>query len=121
MYRFIIVFVSFFVASIAAADTVSLHWNPNSETDLAGYRVFVRESGQGYDYASPSWEGTETTCNIENLVATRKYFFVARAFDTEGYESDNSNEVAYFMGTVPDGKPPGKPQTFTITITVEVP
>lgn len=121
MYRIIIVFLSVIFVSFAFADTVTLQWNPNSETDLSGYRVFMREAAQGYDYLSPAWEGTETTCKIENLMATKKYYFVARAFDTEGYESENSNEVAYFMGTIPDGLPPGKPKLFTIEITVILP
>jgi len=121
MYRIIIVFLSVIFVSLAAADTITLEWNPNSETDLAGYRVFVREAAQGYDYLSPAWEGTETTCRIESIMATKKYCFVVRAFDTEGYESENSNEVAYFMGTVPDGLPPGKVKTVKITITVTVP
>ena len=120
--RFVfILFVSLLLASLAAADTLTLEWNPNSEPDLAGYSVLMREAGQGYDYASPAWQGTETTCTINNILDTIKYYFVVRAFDTEGYESENSNEVAYFMGTVPDGKPPGKVQTVIITITVTVP
>ena len=119
--RFIFVlFCSLLLTSLASAATVTLEWNPNSEPDLAGYRVFMRESGQGYDYSSPAWEGTEATCIIENLLETNSYHFVVRAFDTEGYVSENSNEVAYFQGTIPDGLPPGKVQTVTITITVEI-
>jgi len=119
--RYIFMLITLFLlASSADAATVTLEWIPNSETDLAGYRVFMREAGQGYDYVLPAWEGTETTCTINDLLETKKYLFVVRAFDTEEYESANSNEVAYFMGTVPDGKPPGKVQTVTITIIVDI-
>jgi len=119
--RFIfILFASLLLTSLAAADTVTLEWSPNSETDLAGYRAFVREAHQGYDYSSPVWEGTETTCVIPNLLDDKDYRFVVRAYDTEGYESGNSNEVASFTGTIPDGLPPGSPQTVTITITVDI-
>jgi len=120
--RYILCLIFFLLLpTVSFGDSVTLEWKPNSETDLAGYRVFMREASQGYDYLSPSWEGTETTCNIENLMATKKYYFVARAYDTEGYESENSNEVSYIMGTIPDGLPPGSPKTVTITITVTVP
>jgi hypothetical protein len=120
--RFVfILFASLLLTSLAAADTVTLEWSPNSEPDLAGYRVFVREAGQGYDYNSPAWSGTETTCTINDILETKNYNFVVRAYDTEDYDSGNSNEVAYFKGTIPDGLPPGKPQTVTITITVTVP
>ena len=77
----------------SAATQVSLEWSPNSETDLVGYRVFCREKSQSYDYANPSWEGTDTYCTIYDLDETKTYCFVARAFDTEGNESENSIEV----------------------------
>lgn len=110
-----------FLPAISFGGSVTLEWEPNSEQDLAGYRVFVREAGQGYDYSLPAWSGTETTCLLNNILETNKYHFVVRAFDTEGYESENSNEVSYFMGTIPNGKPPGKVKTVKITITVTLP
>ncbi|MBW2669244.1 MAG: hypothetical protein JRD87_05050, partial [Deltaproteobacteria bacterium] len=64
------------------------------EPDLEGYKVFVREEGQSYDYADSSWEGIDTTATIYNLDETKTYYFVARAFDIEGFESGNSNEVS---------------------------
>jgi len=72
---------------------VTLEWSPNSEPDLAGYRVFLREDGQSYDYTNPSWEGTGAMCTIYDLDDTKTYYFVARAFDSEGFESGDSNEV----------------------------
>ena len=119
-YLYVLLF-SLIFASLALADSVTMQWNPNTETDLAGYRIYQREAGHGYDYASPVWEGPETTCKIDSLVKTKSYHFVARAFDTEGYESENSNEVSYLTGTIPDGLPPGKPKVVTIEITVTVP
>lgn len=119
--------VSFFLGCIfcipvvANATDITLQWQANTEPDLAGYRAFMREQGQGYDYKKPAWEGTETSCPIKNLDDTKTYFFVVRAFDTEGYESGNSNEVSLVYGTVPDGSPPGDPKTVTVTVTVSLP
>jgi fibronectin type III domain protein len=120
-------FVAFMIGCIfcipqaAYAINVTLQWSPNSEPDLDGYKAFVREKGAGYDYATEAWKGKETTCKIENLDGNKTYYFVLRAFDTEGYESGNSNEVSLVKGTVPDGAPPLDPKTVTITITVELP
>ena len=93
---FVLLTLSLLVFSIpnsSGSTQVTLEWSPNSEPDLAGYRVFLREEGQSYDYTNPSWEGTDTTCTIYNLDETKTYYFVARAFDTEGLESGDSNEV----------------------------
>ena len=48
---------------------VTLVWYPNSEEDLAGYRVFCRQEGESYHYNDPAWEGdkSETSCTIYNL------------------------------------------------------
>ncbi|MGD2029767.1 MAG: PKD domain-containing protein [Desulfobacterales bacterium] len=86
-------FLFFSTVNCFAATQVSLTWDPNIESDLAGYRVFCREQSQSYDYLNPSWEGTDTYCTIYNLDETKTYCFVARAFDTQGLESGNSIEV----------------------------
>jgi len=109
------------IPHVAVAGSAILQWQPNTEPDLAGYRAFVREKGQGYSYDQPAWEGKETTCKIDNLDNSKTYYFVVRAFDTEGYESGNSNEVSLVQGTIPDGVPPLDPKTVTITVTVQLP
>jgi PKD repeat protein len=96
----------FFILDASAATKVSLEWAQNSEQDLAGYRVFCREQSQSYDYANPSWEGTDTYCTIYDLDETKTYFFVIRAFDTEGFESGDSNEVCHMPTVIPDNQPP---------------
>jgi PKD repeat protein len=98
-------FLFFFNLDASAATQVSLEWAPNSEPDLAGYRVFCREQSQSYDYANPSWEGTDTYCTIYDLDETKTYCFVARAFDIEGFESGNSIEVCHEPLVVPNQAP----------------
>jgi hypothetical protein len=85
------------------AGTVCLEWTANSEEDLAGYRAFARQVKGSYDYALPAWEGVETTCCIENLDMKKLNLFVVRAFDIEGFESGNSDEVYLSNG------PPASP------------
>lgn len=98
-------FLFFFILSASAATQVSLEWDANSETDLAGYKIFVREQSQSYDYENPSWEGTDTYCTIYDLDETKTYCFVARAFDTQGFESENSYEVCHEPLAIPNQPP----------------
>jgi len=76
-----------------AVTQVTLAWDENSEPDLAGYCLYVRQADKAYNYNSPSWEGSETFCTVYNLVDTVEYCFVIRAYDINGNESTDSNEV----------------------------
>jgi len=98
-------FLFFFNLDASAASQISLEWAPNSEPDLAGYRVFCREQSQSYDYANPSWEGTDTTCTIFNLDETKAYCFVAKAYDIYGNESENSIELCHEPLVIPNQPP----------------
>jgi len=90
----------------SASTEVVLEWTPNSEPDLAGYKVFSREEGQSYDYTNASWSGTDNYCTIYDLDETKTYCFVARAYDTEGFESGDSDEVCHIPTVTPDNQPP---------------
>jgi PKD repeat protein len=89
-----------------ASTEVVLEWTPNSESDLVGYKVFCREEGQSYDYTNASWSGEDNYCTIYDLDETKTYCFVARAYDTEGFESDDSDEVCHLLTVIPDNQPP---------------
>ena len=90
---FSIVFLS--PASVAHGFDLSFAWDANTEPDLAGYRVFYRQEGQNYDYTTPAWQGTETTCTIAGLDDNFIYYFVSRVYDIYGNESENSVELCY--------------------------
>ncbi|MCK5194127.1 MAG: hypothetical protein KAQ71_09975, partial [Desulfobulbaceae bacterium] len=83
-----------------------MEWSPNDEPDLAGYRIFCREEGQTFDYTTPCWEGIANSCTIYDLDETRTYYFVARAFDTEGFESGDSAVVILEAITTQNNQPP---------------
>lgn len=71
---------------------VKVEWNPNSETDLAGYKVYHgTESG---NYLDEIDVGNVTTAEIYSLVKGTTYFFAVTAYNTEGVESDLSEEVS---------------------------
>ena len=72
---------------------IMLEWQPNSEDNLAGYKVFMRAEGDSYDYGNPEWETIDTGCAFYSLDKHITYHFVVRAFSTEGDESGYSNEA----------------------------
>ncbi|UCH00946.1 MAG: fibronectin type III domain-containing protein, partial [Deltaproteobacteria bacterium] len=95
---------------------VTLAWDPNSEPDLAGYKIYYdTDSGDPYEGTEASGPGggpSPITLTINNpgdpynlddsqnpeytligLDGNKVYFFAVTAYDTEGFESGYSNEV----------------------------
>ncbi len=81
------------VCSIGHAAEATVSWEPNSESDLAGYKVYYGNSSRNYDTNIDV--GNITSYTISNLVEGKTYFFVATAYDESDNESDYSNEVSY--------------------------
>ena len=76
-------------------NNATVSWNANSESDLAGYRVYYgTQSGQ---YQQSRGEGVvvsgATSRTITGLTPGVRYFFAVTAFDTSGNESGYSAEV----------------------------
>jgi Fibronectin type III domain len=80
-----------------AAQSVTLAWNPNSETNLAGYRMYYGTSPRSYANVT-NLSNLQTTCTIHQIQEKTTYYFAVTAFTDDGLESDYSEEVAY---TVP--------------------
>ncbi len=86
--------------SLASAAVINLAWDSVSPQPT-GYRVFMRSGTTNYNYALPAWQGTATTCSIQQeLQAGQNYYFVARAF-AGTQESGDSNEVLYSVPLPP--------------------
>ncbi len=93
------------------AESVTLEWDANTESDLDGYKIYTGLSTGTYD--STVDVGNVTTYTVLNLTAGTTYYFVATAYDTSGLESGYSNEVSY---TAIDVTPPNAPSGFRIFI-----
>jgi hypothetical protein len=122
----LLAFILFIALSTAAyAAQVNLAWD-GSTGSVAGYSLFVRAAGQSYDYAHPAWQGPNSSCTVDQLDANTTYYFVVRAFDSQGNESANSNEVVFNAsaqggdsGSIPtttsDANPPSSPSALAPT------
>ena len=75
---------------------ITLTWDPNTETDLAGYDIYYGTSSGNYQ--SKTDVGNVTTYTVNGLNVGVTYYLTATAYNTQGLESGFSNEVIY---TVP--------------------
>jgi hypothetical protein len=103
--KIMLIVIIMLLPAIAFAATIQVNWNPNTEEDLAGYRLYVgTASGQ---YGEPVDVGNVTGHVMEitpEYGAT--YYFALTAYDTSGNESGYSDEATCF---IPDGVKPEKP------------
>jgi hypothetical protein len=82
------------LASSGGNQTVSLNWNDNTDTDLAGYNVYrSTTSGSGYVKANGSLVNT-SNYNDTGLTNGTTYYYVVTAVDTHSNESDDSAEAS---------------------------
>ena len=95
---------------VIAGPEVTLEWDPNSEPDLAGYRIFVGQSSGNYQF----WEdaGNQTSYTVANLQRGTTYYFAATAYDIYNNESDFSQEVSC---TIPFSEPASSPSASSST------
>ena len=84
----------------ALAGDVALQWDLNSETDLAGYKVYYGTASRSY--SAPIAIGLQSTYTVTGM-APGTYYFAITAFNVDGLESAFSNEVS----TTVSGPDPG--------------
>lgn len=83
------------------ADTVALSWDPNTESTLAGYKVYYKADTSAMPFngtgavegASPIDVHNQANATISGLDPNKTYYFAITAYDTSGVESSYSNIV----------------------------
>src|SRR6266567_449791 len=102
MRRFVAVLLSalalvFAFPSRAHAADLALAWDAVSDPDLSGYILEYGTSAA--PYATRVYVGNQTSWTFIGLVDGTTYTFRVRAYNSEGVESDPSNEVSATVGT----------------------
>jgi len=102
---FLVLFFSFLLPLLGFAAQIKLAWDPNTEPDLAGYKVYYGPaSGM---YGSPIDVANVTTYTLTGLTQGQTYYAAVKAYDRSNNESGYSNEVSGIALEVT--------QTFTVT------
>ncbi len=92
------------------AQDVTVSWSPNSEPDLAGYRVYVGNASGVYDLLSDTELVTQKV--FSNLAEGNDYYFAVTAYDATGNESFPSDEVSIHIN---DMTPPTRPENLEVS------
>lgn len=108
----------FCFTNLAQALDLKLTWNPNIESDLAGYRIYhgaakggpYTKVGELTPIPSPSfaWPIPAGTEGMQ--------YFVVTAYDQAGNESSYSNEASLYVDNVAPGAPKGLQIVIIITL-----
>jgi hypothetical protein len=125
------IFIAMFLfASVASAATVELNfaWDRNSETDLAGYRLYYSATSGQYvkgtgsanllkviPALNPVSGSNHPNSVLQSMTGVdgQKVYFVLTAYDASLNESGFSNEASY---TFPDTTAPQPPKGFLVTL-----
>ena len=99
-----------FITSAYPMD-ITLRWNANTESDLAGYKIYYKMGFPDSPYngtgalegASPIEVGKETEVTLHGLLDDEVYYFAVTAYDVESLESNYSNEVDALSITLHQG------------------
>ncbi len=102
--------LSFMFCKLIFAESLTLAWDPNTESDLAGYKIYYNTTSQDAPFDGTGIEqgnspitvgiGQLSTSDapayqLNNLAAGTKYFFTVSAYNTSGIESEKSNVVSH--------------------------
>jgi len=83
--------ISTILTPVLYAGQVTLSWDPVTQADLAGYKIYSGFSSK--DYVDELNVGNNTSWTISDLVEGETYYFATTAYDIYGNESTFSNEV----------------------------
>jgi hypothetical protein len=86
-----IIALALVLPTLSFAGSATISWRANTESDLAGYRLYYGTSSRSYGPPVPV--GNVTRHTLTNLTDGRTYYFGVTALDYSGNESGYSTEV----------------------------
>ncbi len=94
-------------AQLGWAADVFVEWDPNTEADLAGYKLYYGTTSRAEgSYAETVVIDNKNSTSWSLTLPGDTYYFALTAYDVSGNESGFSVEVS---AVVPDSAAPGKP------------
>jgi len=76
------------------ASSVNLEWDPNTESDLEGYKVYYTTESSSFDGTTPMFVSKDTTkATVSGLDPGKSYKFAVTAYNSSELESSYSNIV----------------------------
>lgn len=76
-----------------ACQSVTLSWDPSSDTNVAGFKIYYGTTSQNYPNVVVA--GNTNSVTITGLKAGTTYYFAATSYNAAGTESALSNEASY--------------------------
>jgi fibronectin type 3 domain-containing protein len=76
-----------------ATASAQFQWDPNTETDLAGYKIYQGTSSGQYGPPIATLASNNPSYEATGLQKGSTYFFAVTAFDTSGNEGPLSTEL----------------------------
>lgn len=101
------------LAFTAHAADVTLQWDANTESDLAGYRVYQGNGGDLGTFTRVQEIAAPTTSATIKGLGSTSYSFAVTAYTTAGLESSYSNIVVIPAAPI---SPAGLRWTLTMTL-----
>lgn len=77
-----------------SSGTATLSWDPNSESDLEGYKIYLATDPGRYGAPIAILNKDVTNYTVTGLETGTTYFFTVTAYNLNGAESPFSNEVS---------------------------
>lgn len=113
---FALLFLSIPIYSFGGTTTFKVMWDPNTEADLVGYRVYMDNEQLSPDIPCMAHNGT--CCNwTSGPIPMGDHVLHATAFDIYGNESEPSNILTFTSGLI-DLVSPDPPKNFIIQVFV---
>ncbi|MCK5194695.1 MAG: tandem-95 repeat protein, partial [Desulfobulbaceae bacterium] len=102
--------LSILSSSAFALQQADFSWLPNGEPNLAGYKIYYSTVSAQYDKSvdvgNPEVINGVVQAPVNGLEDGTTYYFAATAYDSDGFESDYSQEVVWAS---PVGEPVSPP------------
>jgi type IV pilus assembly protein PilY1 len=110
IFALLVFFLTLVLCQSALAAQIKLAWDANSESDLAGYKVYYGTSSKSY--AGTVDVGNITSHTLTGLTQGQTYYVAVTAYNSSGSESGYSSEVS---GVATETTPPVSETPPTVT------